>query len=118
MKINISDAWFEMEKLPSGQRVVYTIDVMPFIQKHIYYKPKYCTIVNFVGVTYHFEPSISLKQEGREKRGQSGSSARKEYELYDTHEVHDWDLISQNMRNSQSLGIYWQFMDEKQFSRI
>ena len=66
-----------MEKLPSGQRVVFIIEIMSFIQKHkrfgcttfddlyldkiIYNKPLDCTIVNV-------EPSISLKQEELEKR--------------------------------------------------
>ena len=129
MKDNLSDAWLEIEDLPSGQRVVYIIDAMVFIQKHkrfgcttfdelqeMYCKPKYCTVVSFVADRYDFEPSVSLKQEERENWYQSGSSDRKEYEPQDTFEFPDWDLISQNTRNKAILLDYRQFMDEKQCS--
>ena len=101
-----------MDELPSGQRLVCIIDAMAFIQKHkrfgystfdelqdmylgniICCKAEDYTIVNFVGNRYDFEPLVSLKQEESEKRGQSGSSARKEYESYDTLEVPDCDMI-------------------------
>ena len=62
--------------------------------------------MNFVGDRYDFEPSVSLKQQEREKRGQSGSSARKEYEPPDTLEVSDRDLISQNKKNNANLLDY------------
>ena len=76
--------------------MVYIIDAIAFIQKHkwfgcttfdvlqemyldymIYCEPKYCTIANFVGDRIDFGPSVSLKQEEREKWGQTGFSARK-----------------------------------------
>ena len=83
---------FEVEEQPSGKGAVYNTDAMVFIQKHkrldelqemyldkiIYCKPKDCKIVHFVGDSYAIEPSVSLKQEELEKRGQSGSSAMKE----------------------------------------
>lgn len=125
IKDNLSDAWSEVEELPPGQKVAYIIDAMAFIQKHkqfgcatfrdlqemyldkiINCKPRGCKIVNFVGDRYDFEPSVSLKQEEREKRGQSGSSAKKEYEPHDTLEVPDWDLISKNMQNKANLLDY------------
>ena len=80
---------FEVEEHPSGKGAVYNTDAMVFIQKHkrldelqemyldkiIYCKPKDCTKVHFVGDSNVIEPSVSLKQEEFEKRGQSGSSA-------------------------------------------
>ena len=105
--------------------MAYIVDAMAFIQKHkrfgcttfdelqeicldksIQCKPKDCTIVNFVGDRYEFESTVSLKHEEREKRGQSGSRASKEYEPHDTLEVPDWDLISQNMKNKANLLDY------------
>ena len=62
--------------------------------------------MSFVGDRYDFEPSVRLKQEEREKQGQFGSSARKEYEPLDTLEVPDWDLISQKLRNKTNLSDY------------
>ena len=70
-----------------------------YLDKIIHGKPKDCTLVHFDGDRYDFESSVNLKQEEREKWGQSRSSARKEYELHGTLEVPKWDLISQNMRN-------------------
>ena len=72
----------------------------------IYCIPKGCTIVNFDGDRYDFEPPVSLKQEEHEKWSQSGSSARTEYEPYNTLEVRDWELISQNMRDKANLLNY------------
>ena len=83
---------FEVEEQPSGKGAVYNTDATVFIQKHkrldelqemyldkiIYCKPKDCTKVHFVGDSYAIEPSVSLKQEELEKRGQSGSGATKE----------------------------------------
>ena len=99
---NLSDAWSEMEKTTfraSRAGGVYIIDAFGIIQRHerfgcttfdklqgmyldkiIYCKPKDCILVHFVGDRYNFEPSVVLKQEEREKCGQSSSSARKEYE--------------------------------------
>ena len=105
--------------------MVYIIDAMAFIQKYksfgcttfkdlkemyldkiIRFKPTDCTIVNFVGDRYDFDPSVILKQEEREKRGQSGSCAMKEYEPHDILEVPDWDLISKHMQNKANLLDY------------
>ena len=90
----------------------YIIYAMAFFQRHKRYrcstydelqdmyldkinccKPEDCTIVNFVGNRYDFEPSVSLKQEERKKRGQSGSSSRKAYDPNDTLEVPSCDMI-------------------------
>ena len=125
VKDNLSDAWLEMEELHCVQRLAYLVDAMAFIQKHkrfgcttfdelqemyldkiIHCKPKDCTIVNFVGDRYDFESTVSLKQQEREKRGQSWSSASKEFEPHDTLEVPNWDLISQNMKNKANLLDY------------
>ena len=77
-----------------------------YFDKGIYCKPKDCAIVHFVGDRYNTEPSVSLKQEEIEKRGQYGSSITKESEPHDTLKIPIRDLNSQNKRNKANLLDY------------
>ena len=83
-----------------------------YLDKVIYCKPIECTIVKLVADRYNFKPSVSLKQEKRERWGQSGDLVPgKNIKPHNTLERPNWGLISYNMRNKANflvyIGNYW-----------
>ena len=99
---------------------VYIVDAMAFIQRHqncgcktfadlqaLYREklikkcPKHCHTIHFVGDRYEFPPTVSLKQDTRQKRT-SGRQER-EYEVNSRTDIPDWKMFMANIRNKANL---------------